>query len=62
MSRDEVRQLLGAPDRVYEMPLILERIRKGFENLISNVIKYRDPEPPLIRVGAELNGGEVWRV
>jgi light-regulated signal transduction histidine kinase (bacteriophytochrome) len=31
-----------------------------FENLISNAIKYRGLEPPLIRIEAERNGGEVW--
>jgi PAS domain S-box-containing protein len=29
-----------------------------FQNLIGNAIKYRGPEPPLIRVAAEQSGGE----
>jgi signal transduction histidine kinase len=54
----------GAMIEVLELPKVMAdptQLIQLFQNLISNAIKFRGEEPPIIRIAAE-NGGDEWVV
>jgi light-regulated signal transduction histidine kinase (bacteriophytochrome) len=55
----------GAEIAVGELPAVRVEaalLTAVFQNLIGNALKFRGPDPPLVRVSAELDtGGEAWR-